>query len=298
MKPITVQDLTALAPFYSCLAEPLADLNAMMMVAWREPLQLHARHRNGILSVFARWDDRLVLWGPPLGRCVSMRDILDALIELDDLNDEEGAGRILYLWERYPLWEEIEADSSLIVDAQASEYVYHTGQTASLRGRGLSSKRKAARRFTTDHRPRTLPYDASLADSCLAVINTWSRQRLPSVRSEFREKAELELTVCRSAFMDCLPMEGVVVMCNDRAVAFSVGASHAGQVFNCMFEKADRSFAGVSDFVFSELARHCLDRFPEINAGEDWGVDYLRAVKRSWRPLREQRSYTIRRRLA
>lgn len=295
--PIERDSIAALAPYYRGLVRPLADLSALMMVAWREPLSLRMRTERGILLMFAAWQGQSVLWGPPLGDGLNIDAVYHTIEELDDLNGGPGRGRILYVWEDYPLWSAISSDPSLSLEPQAREYVYATSALASLSGRSLRTKRHAARRFTRRHAPAVESYDSSMRQACLDVVDLWNTQRESRVAIEHQEKYHLELSVCRRAFQDDLPLEGVVAFVGDRPAGFSVGAAHGGNAFNCMFEKTNSALGDASAYVFSELARHCEGRFIEINAGEDWGVGYLRHSKASWRPQRIQCSYTLRRRV-
>ena len=88
-------------------------------------------------------------------------------------------------------------------------------------------------------------------------------------------------------------MSGVVAYVNGLPVGFSLGGEHSKSCFNCMFEKTDLSYDGLSVFVFSELAEMLKNKYNLINAGEDWGIPYLKVAKLKWQPIQIQNSYQL-----
>src|SRR5436190_12150113 len=67
-KRVSASDLGLLREFYVRLHGPPADLNALMMVAWRHALDLHFLIEDDVLYVVANWEGGPMLWGPPLGK--------------------------------------------------------------------------------------------------------------------------------------------------------------------------------------------------------------------------------------
>ena len=57
------------------------------------------------------------------------------------------------------------------------------------------------------------------------------------------------------------------------------------------FEKTNLDIKGLSVFIYGELLKIFKGDF--VNAGEDWGIDYLRTIKLSYHPLMIRKSYTL-----
>ena len=83
-RPVSPSDLDTLTRFYTRLDEPLADLNALMMVAWRRVLDLHFLIEDEVLYMIANWEGGPMLWGPPVGEWVSMNHIRRAFERLEN----------------------------------------------------------------------------------------------------------------------------------------------------------------------------------------------------------------------
>jgi len=293
-KLVENEDIGLLTEFYRDLDSPLADLNALMMVAWSEVLKLHFAIEDGVLFVFAEWGEGAVLWGPPIGASVHLDHVHKALAFLRQTNEDRLVPRILYVWDSYTLWPQITACPQFKIQAQAREFIFNVEELSSLAGGHFKSKRKASTRFRKTHNPVVADYNLSLADRCLDLVTRWALMRAPTVPDEYREKYHMELDVCVKALQKRVPLTGVVALVDGRVEAFSIGAPHGKRCFNCMFEKTNLAMEGASSFIFSELAVSCKRaRYEEINAGEDWGVSYLSESKTRWNPARIQRSYTL-----
>jgi hypothetical protein len=293
LRPVEAGDLEVLTSYYRPLVSPLADLNALMMVAWSEVLRLRLVIDEQVLYVLADWEGRTVLWGPPLGPVLG-EDHLERGLDLAQSSDPTGQEpAILYLWDGYPAWSTIRRSARYQVTEQASEYWYRSSDLAALRGRRFKKKRHLANRYARRHRPIIEPYEGHHAPACLDLLYRWAALRGATVQECDRQKLELERQVCERALRLRLPLLGVVVLVEGILEGFSVGYPHGTACFNCMFEKTNLLNPGVGAFVFQALAQWCAGRYPEINAGEDWGVQYLAECKQHWKPDRRQSSYTL-----
>jgi len=295
LSPIRTEDIPLLSSYYLVLDDPLADLNAHMMVAWQPLLGLHYLIESGILYVFAsHWEGAWTLWGPPIGPGLSLEHIDRSFTLLAQLSPGRESHRALYVWDRYCLWDGLKNRAGFFLEPEASEYIYTVRKLAALAGRPYRKKRNEVRGFRQRYAPDTRPFEPRDAPACLDLLARWRRHREKSFDSRYRNKLEMESEVCAHALTRRLPLSGVVVRVEGRLVAFSIGADQGNGIFNCMFEKADHSFRGVSSFVFHALAQYLMPRYREVNAGEDWGVDYLARSKMAWRPVRCKPSYSLR----
>lgn len=295
--PIAAEHLSLLEGYYRPLPAPLADINAFMMVAWQRALDLRFRLEEGVLFVIAMdWQGQAALWGPPVGDPVSLAVIERAFDLLRAAAPCQASHEMLYLWEDYPLWPLLRSQSRFEVEPLATEFLYGVRDLACLATPGLRKKRREVQRFVHLHLPRVAPYSADRAPDCLEVLRHWHQIRSRSVDRIHSTKLTLEHSVCRQALESHLPLNGVVVYKADRPVAFSIGAPHGGSTFNCMFEKADPLLPGAAAFVYHALAVALDPDFDTINAGEDWGIDYLRRSKESWRPAALVQNFLLRER--
>jgi len=272
--------------FFRELPEPLADVNPLVVLAWRESAHLEYIVESEVLYLFGDTDFGRVLWTPPLAKAEPSRcHIRRGLELLRENKGGSGAGIILNLWKDDPLWSQLACDPAFAIACNSTEYHYDTSAVAALAGQGLRKKRADARFFLNKYKPIVMPFEPKLVPECLALLDEWLIQKRGRCNMTALGKAEREYQVCKTALQDHLPLLGIVCAVGPRLVAFSLGVAHRSAEFNCIFEKTDLDLRGSSAFAFSALAKSLLGRFARINAGEDWGLPSLALAKRLWRPV-------------
>lgn len=292
-RPVCLSDLDTLSEFYSRLDEPLADLNALTMIAWRRVLDLHLLIEDEVLYMIANWEGGPMLWGPPIGERISIAHIRRAFQLFRQLDPEDSEPVIAYLWESYSLWEELVESDDFVAVREGTEYIFDTGRIAALAGSSYKKKRKDYKRFQEAYHPVVMEYSEELIAGCLPLLQKWIQQKSRLVSGDDREKLLIESKACEDALTDRIPLTGVVALVDGQVRAFSVGGPHGRNCFNCMFEKTDLDFPHAPAFIFSELAKRCVGSYSEIAMGEDWQISYLATSKQLWRPTREQASYYL-----
>ena len=292
-RPVSLSDLDTLSEFHTRLDKPLADLNALMLVAWRRVLNLHLLIEDEVLYMIANWEGGPMLWGPPIGERVSIVHIRRAFQLLRQLDPDDPAPVIAYLWESYSLWEELVEGSEFVAVREGTEYIFDTVRIATLAGSEYKKKRKDYFRFQKANKPIVIEYSEELIPDCLSLLDKWIDQKSKVVSADDREKLLIEGRACEDALRDRIPLTGVVALVDGQVQAFSIGGPHGTNCYNCMFEKTNLDFPQAPAFIFSELAKWCNGSYSEITMGEDWQVNYLAISKRLWSPTREQASYYL-----
>jgi hypothetical protein len=293
---LTISDYRKISTFFASLKQPLADLNALGMLAWRTSLNLHFLIEEEVLYVLANCSGEPTLWGPPIGENVTMGNIGRAFDFLKKVQHGKGGSSIRYLWSHYALWKEIMASPNLRVSANATEYLYSASNIAALSTPAYKKKRYIYEHFKRNYDPLILRYTTDLAPQCLALMVVWEQQKAKRIDPKYLRKFESEVVACETALRDRLQLSGVVALVDNRVEAFSIGAPHGQNCFNCMFEKSNLEIRGISTFVFAELAKSCDACYEDINAGDDCGIEYLANAKRLWKPRSTQINYLIRER--
>jgi uncharacterized protein len=292
-KPLHKEDYEKLIPFYSSLRDPLADLDALMMIAWRAALLLHFLIEDDVLYMLANWEGKPVFWGPPIGKNLDMLHINRGFELLRRIEPTESKHQIRYLWEDHKLWLDIISSGHFDVVRQSTEYLYDVSDLATLSSPQLKKKRYSYRTFKLEYCPQVVPYSLELREQCLALLDTWAFQKEKRINPKYWEKFESERTTCKLALDERLPMIGVAAIVDGTVGAFSIGGPQTNDCFNCMFEKTNLEMRGASAFIFAELAKSCIEQYKEINAGEDWEVEYLRQSKQLWKPRRTHASFIL-----
>jgi len=293
LRPVSISDLDTLVEFYTRLDKPLADLNALMMVAWQRVLDLHLLIEDEVLYMIANWEGGPMLWGPPIGKRVSLTHIRRAFKLLRQLDPDDPVPVIAYLWESYSLWEELVEGSEFVAVREGTEYIFDADRIAALAGSEYKKKRKDYSRFQKAHKPIVIEYSEELIPDCLSLLDKWIDQKSKVVSPDDKEKLLIESRACEDALRGRTPLTGVVALVDGQVQAFSIGGAHGTSCYNCMFEKTNLDFPQAPAFIFSELAKRCVGSYSEITMGEDWQISYLATSKQLWNPTREQASYYL-----
>ncbi len=293
---LTISDYVKISTFFASLKQPLADLNALGMLSWRNSLNLHFLIEDRVLYSLANCSGEPTLWGPPIGENITMGNIARAFDFLRKVSHGNGASSIRYVWRQYGLWKDIIANPDLKVSANATEYLYSASNVAALATSAYKKKRYIYEQFKRNYDPLILRYTTDLAPQCLALMAVWARQKAKRMDPKYLRKFQSEIVACETALRDRLPLSGVVALVGNRVEAFSIGAPHGQNCFNCMFEKSNLEIRGISTFIFAELAKSCHACYEDLNAGDDCGIEYLANAKRLWKPRSTQINYLVRER--
>jgi hypothetical protein len=180
------------------------------------------------------------------------------------------------------------------------DYLCQRSSLTQLRGNPLKSKRAAYNYFIKHYKSEYLDFTLQYRDSCLKLYDRWSKER-----SEKKEDL-LYLGMLgdnRSALLEllenyrALSLSGKIVLINGELKGFSFGFKLNQDTFCIVFEITDLSIKGLSQFLFRAFC-HDLKNYNYINIMDDSGLDNLRRVKLSYRPLRIIPNYIISRQYA
>jgi hypothetical protein len=104
-------------------------------------------------------------------------------------------------------------------------------------------------------------------------------------------QACLKVLLDNYAHLDCL---GRLVKIDKKIKAFTFGYRINADTFAVLFEIADLSFKGLSQFIFRELCRE-LAGYKYINIMDDSGLENLKRVKLSYHPAGLIPNYIVKR---
>lgn len=172
-------------------------------------------------------------------------------------------------------------------DRDSFDYVYSIDDLSDLKGRKFQKKRNHLNRFTENHpNCRALPLDESTRAAAFCMLNRWYQDRQ---RSDPHNDFHLEqLALQRAfAFFAQLELEGMVLMEEDRCIAFSIGSRLNEDTFDIHFEKALDEADGAYPAINRAFASHLRDKYPRIrflNREDDMGLEGLRKAKLSYNP--------------
>ncbi len=191
-------------------------------------------------------------------------------------------------------WQADELDSAFpgVFERESSrddcDYIYNAEDLITLAGRKYHGKRNHISRFTREHpdwsyEPIT---DLNTAE-CVEACNIWHDAQQPDESAGFvGEGLAWERTIIIKALneREILGLNGGLIRCDDKVVAFTLGERLNSDTYDIHFEKALPGYEGAYAVINNQFAANELTGYRYIDGEEDLGIEGLRKAKLSYYP--------------
>jgi uncharacterized protein len=169
-------------------------------------------------------------------------------------------------------------------DRAVSNYLYSAAALAKLAGRKYSKKRNLLSQASSLYSWTVQNLTSASTDSCLQVLDSIAKEDRPQMDGMMiRELAALQ---CTLRHFDEFSQQGLLILANERPVAFSIYEAINPTTVAVHFERALRSYKGLFQVVNWETAKVVAAQgFEFINREEDLGDEGLRDAKMSYHPI-------------
>jgi uncharacterized protein len=230
----------------------------------------------------------------PLGASITPEAVHEAFAYMDACNKNKAYSRI----------ENVESEHVAFYRslgyrevAKGGDYVYERAQLAHLRGDRYKSKRAGCNYFSKTHDASYLPYTSACRQECFDLYDSWAAARAETTGDRVYTGMLGDNRTCLEAVLRkpaALNLAGRIIVVDKRVRAFTFGYELNENTFCILFEIADLSFKGISQYIFRQV---CIEmtRYRYINVMDDSGLERLQNVKRSYRPAQVVPAYIIQR---
>lgn len=295
LKRISLSDKKEFIVFTN-LQQPLSDLSFTVMFIWNPVNEVRWKKINDNLCVFSEDDDTLTLWGPPIGGTKIQETVDECFQIMDDYNDKNSLTKkpsIGYIPQE--LFETFNGLSGHRLKEQSRDYIYLSKDLIRLEGKQYKNKRNAINNLLKHHDVRIEKFSKKHVADCLEVLNQWLARKKKKVSGDFLTKLEQEAAATANALhlSPQLNLQGMVVFVDEKLEAFTFGEALTKKMCSIIIEKTNLSITGLPQYVFREFVSRFWSSYKYVNAGEDWGVAYLRKTKELYRPHRTIKSYSL-----
>lgn len=250
---------------------------------------------DGSLCVFFKDSIGCFLFLPPLCDAMDGNIIKKAFAVMDEYNVNPEVSRIENVREQdCRLYRDFGYDCVF----KSHDFLCETNSLIGLRGNKFKSKRAAYNYFISHYDCEYLPFSGSYTDECLCLYAQWMQARLLKNNHAVYKGMMQDSFSCLKVLFDnylFLGCEGRVVKINNEIKAFTFGIKVDQDTFCVLFEIADLSFKGLSQFIFRCFCRE-QKKFRYINMMDDSGLENLKRVKLSYHPEKRITAYIVQRR--
>lgn len=181
------------------------------------------------------------------------------------------------------------------VDQANGDYIISIPMIAQLYGQPLETKRQRVNHFRQSARNHTFrKLDLTNKDdieSIRQVIETWIKPLKEKPPDIIIEIAAIEKALLYHAD---LKLECFGVFVGNRLEAFTMIEKVHGRTVIGHFEKGNKEFTGIYEYMNHSLCKHLLDEgYEYLNICQDLGIDGLRSSKKSYRPVNIHKKYEL-----
>jgi len=244
------------------------------------------------LCVFFRDKIGCFMYLPPLGKKLSSPALKHAFEIMDAINKNKDISRIENVEEKDLAYY---TASGYCCSDKYPDYLCSARDLALLRGNKFKSQRASYNYFTKHNDFDVRPLYPADKAQCLDLFNLWLGGRKKQNSDDiYCGMLEDNRKVVKAALADYrqLGFEGIAVKVDKQIRGFTFGYRLNNDTFCVLYEITDLSVKGLAQFIFRKFCER-LKSYKYINIMDDSGLDNLRKVKLSYKPLRQIPAYII-----
>ncbi|MBL7055403.1 DUF2156 domain-containing protein [Candidatus Woesearchaeota archaeon] len=291
LKKFSIKDKKIFYDTYSKLKFPLAENSFYWLLLWKDCYkEMKWTKINNNLCLFLKFEGKKYVWGPILPGN-KLENTLEKCQEILKNSGKEGDVTIMYIPEE--LKKDYEKLEGYVLIEQNQDYIYERGKIIGLKGDNYKSKRNLGNYFLNNYKNKVEEYDKEKhLDGCKELLETWKKQKLTNMEGgenslEYEYLANLEALNKVNEFN----LKGITVYVDGKVQGYSFGERTNGKMCTCFFEKTNLDIKGLSVFIYGEFLK--LFDCELVNAGEDWGIEYLKQIKMSYHPDMIKKGYSL-----
>jgi hypothetical protein len=308
--PLTVDAKALFDSHVSACDFLVADLSFSNNFMWLSRMSGFYQIIDDCFCLFSLNGNQLGMLLPPIGAAGNQARALRTCIEImDSYNHHAGDSRVDYVSPEFARLLELDGDGrsphlddgAWLLEPAFPDYIYRTADLIELRGNSYKTKRSEINQFCRAHpNHRIEPLHRRHWDGMRELLSQWMRARLEGLHgtavADFIASVELERQGIERALAhyDALGLSGLCLIVDNRIEGFTFGERISRNMASVLVEKTNFAIPGAAQYLFREYARTYAD-CDYINVGDDLGLENLRRVKMSYRPVLFGEKFTLKR---
>lgn len=308
--PFTIEAKPLFDRYQHHLKIPLSDYTFANNIIWLSRMSAFYQVIEDCFCLFSLNGNCLTMLLPPLGERERQGRALEVCFDImDGYNPSPYLSVVEYVHRDFLAALDVNADEDgfpvisngrWLVERALPDYIYSTEDLIDLKGNAYKTKRSEINQFRRtypDHRLEVL--GPQHWEGIRALVDTWLKNRIKYLTGEaiadFFYTVEQERKAIERAIehYDRLDLQGLCLLIGDTLEGFTFGERITPTVASVLVEKTNFAIPGSAQYLFREFAKMYADCV-YINVGDDLGLENLRKVKMSYRPVLFGEKFTLR----
>lgn len=290
LNKLSLRDKPLFDKFLALMPHTLSVYAFENIYIWKKLFDISWVIIDDSLNIF--FSDKVIcfLYLPPLKKKVTPQIIREAFRIMGRKNRNNGLSRI----------ENIEQDDldfyrqlGYECRYKSCDYLCRKADLIDLKGDKFKSKRSSINYFTKHYQFEYLSFSLEYAGACIELHNFWVKQRGKHIEDSFYRGMLEDSSVCLKILLGDyrrLNLRGSIVKIAGKLKAFTFGFSLNDDTFCVLYETTDLTIKGLAQFLFRGFCNE-LKEYRFINIMDDSGLDNLKRVKLSYRPVKLVSAY-------
>ena len=295
LKKLFLKDKPLFDKFLNLGTHELGVYHFANIYIWRGLFEIQWQLIEGNLCLF--FQDRLGCFAylEPLGKNINPLVAAEVFALMDKFNRQKNISRIENVEEHAaPFYRQV----GYSLREKFCDYLCSRERLSGLRGDNFKSQRAMYNYFIRHYPYEYQRFSLRHKDDCLALYRRWMLERkaanLDLVYQGMLEDSFKSLKVMLGSWKD-LRLTGRVVKVGNEIKGFTFGFRLNRETFCVLYEITDLSLKGLAQFIFRRFCQE-LESYPYINLMDDSGLENLKKVKLSYRPIRLIPNFIVERR--
>jgi len=287
--PVSLECKTIFEKYFNQCQISLSDYSFTNNFIWLDELSGFYQIIDNCLCVFNLTDEQLSMILPPIGnpedQLLSLYTCFDIM---NQYNKNTNHSIVEYVYKDF-LHLLIEPHPWNIVEGRP-DYIHSIKEMITLKGNKFKNKRNEINQFCKSYLNFTLKsLTTDQHEDILKLTDVWITNKPARSTSMSQERKAIVRSLKN---FEILSLKGLCLYVDNRLEGFTIGEHINTNTANILFEKTNPKIPGCAQFLFREFCKQFSD-CEYVNVGDDLGLENLRKVKESYRPIMYGEKVTI-----
>jgi len=294
LNKLTLKDKKLFRQYLNLSRHGLSVYAFQNIYIWKRLFKIYWVLIENNLCVFFKDKIGCFMYLPPLTKRVNPLVIRECFRIMDGFNQNQDISRI----------ENLEIQDLSFYQGlgyecrhKSDDYLCQRSDLVRLKGNKFKSKRACYNYFVKNYKFRYLPFTLKYKKDCLQLYNSWMKERKNQNPDPIYKSMLEDSRTCFKILLDDyadLDILVRLVRIEQDLKAFTLGFKLNKDTFCILYEIADLSVKGLSQFIFRKFCSE-LKEYRFINIMDDSGLENLKKTKLSYHPIRLIPAYIAKR---